>query len=272
MPYAMVGGGGPDSTLSRAGKERVGERYLADISFAGGPQPIVAGEVAAVRRALDGWGVTGIVLPNPRLLPEYEQVFLVRSIVVLMTAATGEVPTYRGPGLGVVRRRPRPTAARSGCRPAGPVHGRAVDRLRSPRSRPRRRASWHLLRRGDRGDGGRALGRRALTRWPPVGTVAWCVRRSGRRRGSARSVGGPATSAGRVTRAGGAGDRPPRARPVRPAGRGHVRTSATGRERVVALDGLRAFGLLLIMGFHFGVGWLRGDSSAWTSSTSCPAT
>ncbi len=38
----------------------------------------------------------------------------------------------------------------------------------------------------------------------------------------------------------------------------HQRTSATGRERVVALDGLRAYGLLLIMGFHFGVDGLSG--------------
>ncbi len=38
----------------------------------------------------------------------------------------------------------------------------------------------------------------------------------------------------------------------------HERLSATGRERVVALDGMRALGLLLIMGFHFGVGWLPG--------------
>ncbi len=38
----------------------------------------------------------------------------------------------------------------------------------------------------------------------------------------------------------------------------HVRTSATGRERVLALDGLRAFALLIIMGYHFGVGWLQG--------------
>ena len=38
----------------------------------------------------------------------------------------------------------------------------------------------------------------------------------------------------------------------------HVRTSATGRQRVVALDGLRAVALLIIMGYHFGVGWLGG--------------
>jgi len=94
MSFAMVGGGGPDSTPSRAGKERVGQSYLANVSLAGGPQPIVPGEFAAVRQALEGWGVTGIVLPDPRHLPEYEQVFLVRTIVVLMTAATGQEPTY----------------------------------------------------------------------------------------------------------------------------------------------------------------------------------
>jgi len=94
MSFAMVGGGGPNSIPSRAGKERVGQQYLADISLAGGPQDPVPGEVAAVRGALDGWGVTGVVLPDPRHLPEYEQVFAVRDIVVLMTAATGQAPAY----------------------------------------------------------------------------------------------------------------------------------------------------------------------------------
>ena len=47
----------------------------------------------------------------------------------------------------------------------------------------------------------------------------------------------------------------PRAHPPRHA---HVRTSATGSSRVLALDGLRAFALLIIMGYHFGVGWLQG--------------
>jgi len=94
MSYAMVGGGGPNSIPSRAGTERVGQQYLADISLAGGPQDIVPGEVAAVRHALHGWGVTGVVLPDPHHLPEYEQVFAVRDIVVLITAATGQAPTY----------------------------------------------------------------------------------------------------------------------------------------------------------------------------------
>ena len=52
---------------------------------------------------------------------------------------------------------------------------------------------------------------------------------------------------------------------VAPGGRAHAagrharaRTSATGTSRVLALDGLRAFALLIIMGYHFGVGWLQG--------------
>ncbi len=36
------------------------------------------------------------------------------------------------------------------------------------------------------------------------------------------------------------------------------RPSATGKVRISALDGLRAVAVLLIMGFHFGVGWLQG--------------
>ncbi len=94
MRYAMVGGGGPNSILARAGKERAGQSYLANISLAGGRQEIVPEEVTAVRGALDGWGVTGVVIPDPRHLPEYEQVFAVRSIVVLITAATGHAPEY----------------------------------------------------------------------------------------------------------------------------------------------------------------------------------
>ncbi len=37
-----------------------------------------------------------------------------------------------------------------------------------------------------------------------------------------------------------------------------ARTSATGKDRISALDGLRGVALLIIMGYHFGVGWLQG--------------
>ncbi len=94
MSYAMAGGGGPNSLASRAGKERAGQTDLSNISLAGGPSPLLPDQVTSVRSALAGWGVTGVVLPNPDRLPLYEQVFLVRSIVVLMTAATGQVPRY----------------------------------------------------------------------------------------------------------------------------------------------------------------------------------
>ena len=94
MSFAMVGGGGPNSIPSRAGTEQEGEKVLADISLAGGPQAIMPAEVAAVRNALDGWGVTDAVLPDPRRLPEYEQVPEARAVVVLMTAATGQAPNY----------------------------------------------------------------------------------------------------------------------------------------------------------------------------------
>ncbi len=36
------------------------------------------------------------------------------------------------------------------------------------------------------------------------------------------------------------------------------RQSATGRERIASLDGLRAVALLIIMGYHFGLNWLPG--------------
>ena len=36
------------------------------------------------------------------------------------------------------------------------------------------------------------------------------------------------------------------------------RPSATGKDRISALDGLRAVALLIIMGYHFGLGWLQG--------------
>src|SRR5664279_4240680 len=38
----------------------------------------------------------------------------------------------------------------------------------------------------------------------------------------------------------------------------HTRPSATGKERITALDGIRAVALLIIMGYHFGLGWLSG--------------
>ena len=95
MHYSMVGGGGPNSLFSRAGKEEAGDRLLSEISFGNGSRVLAPGDVAAVRSAIDGWGVTGVVLPNPQGLPPYDRAYAVRSIVVLVTAATGQAPRYQ---------------------------------------------------------------------------------------------------------------------------------------------------------------------------------
>jgi hypothetical protein len=92
MSYSMVGGGGPDSILQRAGRERTGQAILGDYSVSSGRSSPTIPEVSAVREALDGWGVTDIVIPDPDHLPIYERVSHVRSLVVLLTAATGARP------------------------------------------------------------------------------------------------------------------------------------------------------------------------------------
>jgi hypothetical protein len=92
MSYSMVGGGGPDSIPQRAGKERTGQAILGNYSVSSGRSSPTIPQVSAVREALDGWGVTTIVIPDPTHLPLYERVSHVRSLVVLLTAATGAMP------------------------------------------------------------------------------------------------------------------------------------------------------------------------------------
>jgi hypothetical protein len=93
MSYAMVGGGGPGALAARAGKEVVGQTDIGNLSISSAnSQTISPQEVAAVRHALDGWGVTMVVVPDPSHLPVYEQLHQVRGATVLMTAATGQQP------------------------------------------------------------------------------------------------------------------------------------------------------------------------------------
>ncbi len=92
MRFAMVGGGGPDALPERAGAEAVGQTYIGDLSISDGPQMITPEEITAVRQALDGWGVTTVVVPDLSRLPSYDRLHLVRTTAVVMTAATGEQP------------------------------------------------------------------------------------------------------------------------------------------------------------------------------------
>jgi hypothetical protein len=95
MRYSMVGGGGPDSIPQRAGKERLGQTYIGNLSLSSSAGIITSGEIAAVRQALNGWGVTLVVVPDTSRLPIYEQVRDVRTIATVITAATGRAPAHQ---------------------------------------------------------------------------------------------------------------------------------------------------------------------------------
>lgn len=95
MSFSMAGGGGPNGLITRAGPEAAGQIVLGNLSTSdSSPSSTVvsADEVAAVRRTLTGWRVTTVVLPDTTGLQLYDQVFQIRSIVVLITAATGRPP------------------------------------------------------------------------------------------------------------------------------------------------------------------------------------
>lgn len=93
MEFSMAGGGGPEATLSRAGRERQGQSVIRASSFSFLPRPdIDMAAVRAVRQALAGWGVTMVVIPDQPRLPVYEQVASAPYAVGLITAATGERP------------------------------------------------------------------------------------------------------------------------------------------------------------------------------------
>ena len=53
------------------------------------------GDVAATRRALADWGVTGAVLPDQPGLAAYDRVTSVPYTVAFLTAVTGRAPTRR---------------------------------------------------------------------------------------------------------------------------------------------------------------------------------
>ncbi len=128
MHWAQAGGGGPGSLLSRAGAERAGQAVLASVAFSDVGQTVTPAEVAAVRWALAGWGVTRAVVPDPGPLPEYDRVHAVRSIVVLLTAATGQAPVHQAGAwvwtdLGRAGPPVVPTAADLARCSAGPADG-----------------------------------------------------------------------------------------------------------------------------------------------------
>ena len=95
FPYTMVGGGGPDGVVQRSGAERAGYAAIGRASFSFTRQVLRPGDVAATRRALASWGVSGTVLPDGPGLAPYDRVTSVPYTVAFVTAVTGRGPTRR---------------------------------------------------------------------------------------------------------------------------------------------------------------------------------
>jgi hypothetical protein len=95
LHFAIVGGSGPEGIPARAGPERAGLTVVsaASISLDGPPAPTAA-NIGALRRALAGWGVTLVVMPDPRTLPRYDRGTNPPSALGLFTLAVGRPPRY----------------------------------------------------------------------------------------------------------------------------------------------------------------------------------
>jgi hypothetical protein len=96
MTFSMVGGGGPGIAPSRAGPEQRGFDVLNRAALPLGPAPLpTAANLSAIRQAVDGWGVTTIVVPDQPGLPSYDRGRSVDYAVGLFTAALGTGPVWQ---------------------------------------------------------------------------------------------------------------------------------------------------------------------------------
>jgi len=92
FPYLMAGGGGPGGVVQRAGSYQAGAEAIGQASFSFTGQVVRPADVVAARRALEGWKVDEVVLPDEAGLAAYDQVTSVPFAVAFFTAATGEAP------------------------------------------------------------------------------------------------------------------------------------------------------------------------------------
>jgi hypothetical protein len=98
LHFAMATGTGPGNILRRAGSERAGLAVVSagDPLFSAPVPPSVA-DIATVRQALTGWGVTIIAVPSPKwVLSPYGQAGSTAWALGLFTAAVGREPQFRG--------------------------------------------------------------------------------------------------------------------------------------------------------------------------------
>ena len=93
MGYSLVGGDGPRSDPSRAGRERPGYVVLSHTDTGWDPATwLTARSVAKVSIALRQWGTTTVVEPDEPELPAYDRGDHPAEFAVLITAATGVTP------------------------------------------------------------------------------------------------------------------------------------------------------------------------------------
>ena len=95
FPFAMVGGGGPEGLISRAGREAPGQAALVATSFSFSPVTTTPATIDHLRSALDEWGVTDVVIPDPTGTPLYQHPGSVPLAVGVLTAALGRGPRWQ---------------------------------------------------------------------------------------------------------------------------------------------------------------------------------
>ena len=241
LHYSMVGGGGPDSISQRAGKERAAQSYVGALSFSSSATTITPGDISVVRRALEGWGVTMVVVPDTSDLPIYEQLHDVKSIATVITAVNGPSTVPSGRCVGVVGSEPR--------RSAGPGLHRAAHRL------CRRQRSKY---------GGRGQSRDGVHSGLAVGP--WM--NEGFRNAPCAPASCTVSTMGwrderRSTSDNGRPDAPVSPSAVRTAGASPDEMPAPGHEigglrRFSALDGIRALAVMAVLCYHAGISWMGG--------------
>jgi hypothetical protein len=92
--YGMVGTGGLGAGVHRRVAADAGQNVLTEVTFDyRNAARLNRPDTAAVRRALDTWGVTTVVLPDEPELPAYDQVASEGEMAALVTAVTGSRPT-----------------------------------------------------------------------------------------------------------------------------------------------------------------------------------
>ncbi len=94
FPFALATGAGPQSVPERAGPERAGQAILvgAGSLFATLAPPTAAG-VGSVRRAIAGWRVTTVVVPDPAVLvPRTDRTAATAWALGYLTLAVGRAP------------------------------------------------------------------------------------------------------------------------------------------------------------------------------------